>query len=256
MHDRDRKREILAKYEREAAEKDNEAWFSKGGTARVPEGKAAHYFIGRKVEEAMRLVSGEVDRSARVLEIGCSFGHMTSLLAARFDALTALDLSPASVSVASKRLAAYGVNNVRFLADDAESLAQIEDGSCDLIVSFSTLRFCPDQDKALRAIRAKLKPDAVAVIDFPNPLSPWHLFIKALSGIKRHVGDQTFSESELAERFARCGLAVEKTRIFLFTTKRLPAALLPFSKLADLVLERIPLINRLGGIIMIKARKR
>jgi SAM-dependent methyltransferase len=251
-----KKSEIIEKYEREAREKDSEVWMTAGGSVRVPESKASHYFIERKVEMAFQLLDGEFGTSSAALEIGCSFGHMTPLLAARFDKLTALDISPSSVAIASKRLVRYGVANVDFLVDDAEKLEHVPDGACDVIFSFSTIRFCPNPDGAVRAACAKLRKGGVAVIDFPNPLSPWHLFIKAVAGIRRHVNDNRFSERNIVERFLRAGFDVEKKKVYLFTTKRLPSPLLPVFKAVDFVFERTPLIRRLGGIIVIKARKR
>ncbi len=256
MKNDDKKLEILAQYEREASEKNSSEWFASGGSVRVPEGKAAHYFIERKVDEALKLVDMDIGRNADVLEIGCSFGHMTFLLAERFDSLIAVDLSPTSVDIASSRLEKYGVDNVRFFVDDAEQLRNVEDGSCDVIFSFSTIRFCPDQEKALRAVHSKLRGNAVAIIDFPNPNSPWHLFIKAVSGIEKHVNDTLMSKQELVEMFNRCGFEVERVKTFLFTTKRLPSYLLPIFKMVDLVFERIPLVRDLGGIVVFKARRR
>ena len=250
-----KKQEIINKYEKEAKEKNCEEWFALGNTVRVPENKASHYFVERKVSEALSLLDKNTTRSSSVLEIGCSVGHMTPLLARNFDTLTALDISRTSVEIASKRLARYGFTNVNFLVDDAEELKNVPDSSFDIIFSFSTIRFCPNQEKALRAIHLKLRSNGIAVIDFPNRFSPWHLFIKAISGIRKHKHDNLYSEKQLAEIFSKCGFKVEKMKTFLFTTKRLPSIFLPLFKFIDFTFERIPLICKLGGIIIIKARK-
>ena len=55
--------------------------------------------------------------------------------------------------------------------------------------------------------------------------------------------------------FCNAGFEKIKTKYILFTTKRLPAALLPLFRLLDIVLERVPLVNTLAGIIMVKAVK-
>ncbi len=142
------KADILAKYDGEARELDNADWLCAGGSARVPESKASHYFIERKVTEALNLAGTAAPSESRVLEIGCSFGHMTSLLAAKFKHLTAVDLSADSIGVAEKRLKRYGITNVSFVADDAESLAKLPDGAFDVVFSFSTIRFCPNPQAA------------------------------------------------------------------------------------------------------------
>ncbi len=250
-----KKQQIIQKYEEEARERDSDAWYAAGGSARVPESRAARYFIDRKVSEALRLLGSDYRRDARVLEIGCSFGHMTALLASSFDTLTAVDISPASVDVASKRMARYGVANVAFGADDAEELHTQTDDSLDVVFSFSTIRFCPNQEKALATIHSKLRRGGVAIIDFPNRYSPWHMFVKAVMGIRRHAHDNLYSRKQVTRLFADTGFEVQRTVVFLFTTKRLPSFALPLFRLVDVVLERTPLLCNLGGIIMIKARK-
>ena len=249
------KADILAKYEGEAGELDNADWLGAGGDARVPESKASHYFIDRKVTEAIKLAGAVASSESRVLEIGCSFGHMTSLLAARFKHLTAVDLSPNSICVAEKRLKCYGITNVSFVADDAESLAKLPDGAFDLVFSFSTIRFCPNPQAALKSIHRKLRPGGVAIVDFPNRYSPWHGGIKRLLGIAPHVHDTLYTKTQAVQLFTSAGFKVDGVKQFLFTTKRLPAALLPLSKAADFTLERLGPLRHLAGIVMVKGVK-
>ena len=173
----------------------------------------------------------------------------------KFDTIIAVDISPASVKIASKRLAKYGVNNVHFIVDDAEKLENVANESCDVIFSFSTIRFCPDQEKALKSIYSKLRTGGVAIIDFPNRYSPWHLFVKKVFKITKHIHDNLYSEEQLVDIFSKCDFKVEKMKTFLFTTKRLPRRFLPLFKVIDFIFERIPVIRTLGGIIMVKARK-
>jgi ubiquinone/menaquinone biosynthesis C-methylase UbiE len=249
------KKEIVAKYDAEAVEKDNAAWLSCGNDVRVPESRAAHYFIDRKVEEAIKLYGHPATPSATALEIGCSFGHMTALLAAKFENLTAVDISPASIRLAEKRVQHYGVGNVSFVVDDAESLEKIPDGAFDVAFAFSTIRFCANPQNALDAIYKKLRPGGVAIIDFPNKFSPWHLFVKRAIGIRRHVHDTLYSKAGALRLFENAGFKVDGVKQFLFTTRRLPTVLLPLSIAADFILERLPLIPGLAGIIMVKGVK-
>ncbi len=251
----DVKKAIIEKYNREAREKDTEQWLEQGRDPRVPEGKAAHYFIDRKVREALNLCTADLPSCREALEIGCSFGHMTSLLAEHFERLTAVDISPESVAIAEKRMRRYGIANVRFVADDAEVLSSIPDEAFDAVFSFSTVRFCPDPAAALASMRAKLRPGGVAIVDFPNRHSPWHLFVKSILGIRKHINDRLYTAREAEQLFRDAGFEVERVKLFLFTTRRLPASLLPFFKVADFILERVPPFPRLAGIIMVKGRK-
>lgn len=156
MNDEDVKRAMIARYDAEAEGHDTEDWMESGSSARVPESRAAHYFIDRKVRMALSLSAPQ--RNWRAHEIGCSFGHMTSLLAREFDHLTASDISPRSVDIAQRRLVRHGIGNVNVVTADAEVLDGFEEAAFDVTYSFSTIRFCPHPDRALAAIRRTLAP--------------------------------------------------------------------------------------------------
>ncbi len=221
----------------------------------MPEPGAAHYFVKRKVTMALKLYGMKITDRSRALEIGCSFGQMTALLAKKFSHLTAVDISQKSVKIAEKRLRLYGMRHVNFTVDDAESLSTLPDGSFDVVFSFSTLRFCPQPEKALQAIREKLRTGGSAIIDFPNRHSPWHVLLKRLIGIKPHMHDRLYTTKEAAELFIRSGFSVDQVICFLFTSRQLPAVFLPLSMAVDLVLERLPFFSRFAGIIMVKGTK-
>ena len=205
---------------------------------------------------ALDLYGHRLSDRSRALEIGCSFGQMTALLAKRFSHLTAVDISPKSVQIAEKRLHAHGIRHAHFAVDDAESLHSIPDNSFDVAFSFSTLRFCPQPEKALTVIKDKLVPGGIAIIDFPNRNSPWHFLMKPLLGIKPHMYDRLYAAGEAVELFRRSGFTVEQVKCFLFTSRRLPAFLLPVFAAIDFVLERAPFFPKLAGIIMVKGVKR
>ncbi|MBM4028517.1 MAG: class I SAM-dependent methyltransferase, partial [Planctomycetes bacterium] len=249
------KRDIIAKYDSEATAKDCPEWLAAGGSVRVPESRASHYFIDRKIREALALYGRSASRPSRALEIGCSFGHMTALLAARCEQLTAVDLSAASVAIAAKRLRHYGIANTSFVVDDAESLAHLADETFDVAFSFSTIRYCPAPEAALSAIRRKLRPGGIAILDFPNRYSPWHGALKGLLGLGAHVHDTLYTKRQAVRLCEQAGFRIETVKVFLFTTKRLPTVLLPLFRGVDLVCERLPLVRNLGGIIMVKGVK-
>jgi ubiquinone/menaquinone biosynthesis C-methylase UbiE len=253
--DEDIKQAIIEKYDGEARALDTPSWLALGGRERVPEPGAAQYFVARKVTMALKLCGKDGTRQARVLEIGCSFGQMTMLLARRFEHLTAVDISPRSVEIAAKRLRHYGLTHVRCAVDDAETLRSMPDGAFDIAFSFSTLRFCPRPDQALSAIRDTLRPGGIAIVDFPNRHSPWHALVKPLLGIVPHIHDRLYSRGEAMALCRTSGFTVAQARCFLFTSRRLPAFLLPLFAAADFVLEHLPLMPRLAGIIMIKCVK-
>jgi ubiquinone/menaquinone biosynthesis C-methylase UbiE len=231
-------------------------WLEKGGTERVPESPASHYFIDRKVTMALSMCENNVSRESKALEIGCSFGHMTALLAGKFKSLTAVDISPQSIKIAEMRLKHYGIQNVSFVVDDAEYLSNLPDNTFDVVFSFSTIRFCPRPMEAMKTIYKKLKPGGFAVIDFPHRYSPWHLFVKKTVGIDVHIFDRLYSVSEAKRLFQESGFNICYCKRFLFTSKRLPSRLLSIFKVMEFILERIPFASFFAGIIMIKGMKK
>ena len=242
------KRAMKDFYRAEAADRHGAAWMAEGSSARVPEPGASHYFIDRKVEEAVKL--SRLGPDSRVLEVGCSWGHMTFLLAARFREVVGVDLSPESVELGRERARHYGVDNVTFLEGDAENLAGLADRSFDGVLSFSTLRFCPDPAAAVREMRRVLRPGGRAVVDAPNRLCPWYGPLKRLAGIPPHIHDRLYTRSELEALMASAGFRDVVVRNLLFTTKRMPAAPAPLYRALDHVLEALPGIRSLSGIVM------
>lgn len=247
------KKNLQAFYREESLMQDEEAWLRAGSSPRVPESRASHHFIDRKVATALALVQTSAD--AKVLEIGCSFGHMTFLLAQTFKEVIAVDLSQESLALAQKRAAYYGVKNVRFLWADAEDLSSFADDTFDAVFAFSTLRFCPHPVLALQEMRRVLKPRRKAVVDFPNKYCPWFGPIKTVLRIKGHIHDNLYAPREALDMVAEAGFVNSECRQILFTSKRTPDAGLSFFKALEKTLEATPLLRKLAAIIMVKGEK-
>lgn len=240
-------------YAAEAHDRDTEAWLAEGGTARVPESAASHYFIDRKVSEAVAMAG--LPREARVIEVGSSFGHMSFLLADRFREVVAVDLSPESIDLGRRRAVRYGVANVRFEVADAENLEAFADGAFDGAFSFSTLRFCPDPSRATRELVRVTRPGGPVVADFPNRECPWYGPLKRMIGVAPHIHDRLFTAAEATVMLREAGLSDVRAKHILFTTKRVPAPALPIFRLGDRVLEALPGVRRLSGIVMAAGRR-
>lgn len=247
------KKEVREFYRSETEMRDSEEWLARGGTARVPESKSAHYFVERKVSAALKMAG--LASSSRIIEVGCSFGQMSFLLAEKFREVVAVDLSPDTVSLASRRAERYNVCNLDFRVADAENLASIPEGEFDGAFSFSVLRYVPNPDKGLKEIHRVLKSGGRAVVDFPNKYCPWFGPLKKIMGIKPHVHDRLFSAGEVVRMMKEAGFQDIRVKHMLFTTRRLPVKLLPIFRVLDTVLEPIPLINRMAAIIMVTGQK-
>ncbi len=247
------KKDLQAFYQQESMMRDEEAWLQAGNSPRVPESRASHHFIDRKVTTALALA--QTPKNAKVLEIGCSFGHMTFLLTQAFKEVIAVDLSRESLELAKKRVEYYGVKNVRFIWADAEDLSPFDDDTFDAVFAFSTLRFCPNPALALREMRRVLKPRSKMVVDFPNKYCPWFGPIKNMLRIKGHIHDNLYAPQEAVDMVVEAGFVNSKCRQILFTSKRTPDSWLPFFRILEKTLEATPLLKKLAAIIMVKGEK-
>ncbi len=214
---------------------------------------ALAYFRRRKIETALEL-GGFPPRSALV-EVGCGTGDYSLLLARAGYRMTGVDLSSKSIEAARTKASIVGVSGISFVVSDAEALSEIPENSADGVVSFSALRYVPDLKQALLAIRRVLKPNGVAVLDFPNRFCPWFRLLKTHFGVERHIHDQHYSTREIVTLMRAAGLVDVSARRILFTTYVLPALLLPLFRIIDWVGERTPGINQTAGIIMVRGRK-
>jgi SAM-dependent methyltransferase len=106
-------------------------------------------------EETVELLRSElgVEPAAgeRVVEIGCGVGRMTRALAGRATEVVALDVSGEMIDRA--RELNPQLANVRWLVGDGASLAGVDDGSADAVVSFVVFQHIPDPEVTLAYVR-------------------------------------------------------------------------------------------------------
>lgn len=115
---------------------------------------------------------------ANVLDIGCGSGYPAVAAAAGVSpggTVTAIDISPAMVGVASRRAAEAGLDNVTFQEMDADALG-FADETFDVVTCVCTLMFSPEPERAISEIRRVLRPGGrfgIVVWDEPsvNPFS-------------------------------------------------------------------------------------
>jgi SAM-dependent methyltransferase len=122
---------------------------------------------------------------ARVLEVGCGPGRLSTRLAHHGFEVTGLDLDPAMIARARANTDRPGDGDRRrpsFLVGDVAALA-FPDRSFDLVVSTLSMHHWADPAAGLAEIGRVLRPDARALIwDFrpgrrPHPFGPRHAHI-------------------------------------------------------------------------------
>ncbi len=109
---------------------------------------------------------------ARVLDVAAGAGGQTLAAAGRVGpsgAVLATDISPAILHHAEHAAAAAGLPNVLTRVMDAEDI-DVEPETYDAVISRVGLIYCPDQQAALRGMRAALRPGGrVAGIVYSTP---------------------------------------------------------------------------------------
>lgn len=119
---------------------------------------------------AVRFVAG-----SHVLEMNCGTGEDALWLAHRGVQVLATDVSPAMLRIAEKKLAASpGSAAARFQRLAWEDLDSLHQGPFDGVLSnFGGLNCVDDLRGIARALSAKLRPGAPAILCIMGPMAPW-----------------------------------------------------------------------------------
>ena len=110
---------------------------------------------------------GADPRGGVCVEVGCGPGRMTGALAARFDRVLALDVSPAMLDHARRAVAAA---NVEFRTVSGAGLDGVPDGSADALVCYLVLQHLPGRAAVLTYLREfarVLAPRGQAFVQLP-----------------------------------------------------------------------------------------
>jgi tetratricopeptide (TPR) repeat protein/ubiquinone/menaquinone biosynthesis C-methylase UbiE len=113
-------------------------------------------------------------KGLRVLVAGCGTGDSVMWLGEQLrdmpSEIVAIDLSSASIEIASARAAVRGLANIRFINDSLLEAPRLGLGAFDYITCLGVLHHLPDPDAGLRALEAVLAPDGgMALMVYGHP---------------------------------------------------------------------------------------
>jgi SAM-dependent methyltransferase len=141
----------------------------------------------------------------RVLDMGHGAGHTALAVAAKAASVTAVDLTPQMVEVATTLAAERGVRNVTFQVADVADLP-FEDGAFDLVTNRLSAHHYASPQKALAEAYRVLKPGGrLLLIDTVSPEDPaLDTWLNAIELLRdgSHVRDWRASEWVLMMRAA------------------------------------------------------
>jgi SAM-dependent methyltransferase/methyltransferase-like protein len=139
--------------------------------------------------------------TARVLELGCSFGGNLLPLALRYPGaqFVGADLSPVQINEANKAKGELGATNVTFRQADILDMAK-ESGQYDYIIAHGVYSWVPPdvQDAVLELIGRQLAPDGVGYVSY-NVYPGWKMHEVVREMMLFHVGHLTDPGTKLAQ---------------------------------------------------------
>lgn len=132
-------------------------------------------FFGRMLDpfnsDLHGFVAAQVDPGARVLEVGCGTGALAFRLAPQAAEVVGVELSPAMIAYATRRLAAVATPNVSFvLGDAAAALADRADASFDVATMVLVLHEIPPESRPGVLREAARLARQVLCLDYRVPL--------------------------------------------------------------------------------------
>jgi SAM-dependent methyltransferase len=179
----------------------------------------------------------------RVLEVGCGIGTYTAEMAVGSRKIVAMDMEPAFVDEAVRRLKQYP--NVQVICGDATAgeIPKPNDEAFDTVVLLDVLEHIEDDVALLARLGARLGPGGYLVLKVPAMPSLYSPMDEAIGHWRR------YDKSGLSEVIARAGLEV--VRIWSFNAAAVPGwwwngrAL----KLRSPPKEQVALFNRLVPVL-------
>jgi ubiquinone/menaquinone biosynthesis C-methylase UbiE len=99
-------------------------------------------------------------KNKEILEIGCGNGVQALYINANYDPLriTGIDISKDNIEIAKSERARANIDNVQFLVDDAQNLANIPSNSIDVLLNIESAFHYPDKSAFLKEVYRVLKP--------------------------------------------------------------------------------------------------
>jgi ubiquinone/menaquinone biosynthesis C-methylase UbiE len=132
--------------------------------------RLAGWLLGASYSGVADDVAAAARPGARVLDVGCGPGHLVERLADRGLTVSGIDLDPAMIERAGRRLG----DRAELVAADVASLP-FPDASFDLVVSTLSMHHWADHRGGLDEIGRVLKPEGRALIfDFGGAHVPLH----------------------------------------------------------------------------------
>lgn len=145
-----------------------------------------------RIRKALQYVEGK-----KVLDFGCSFGHISYYLAKRGHEVVAIDISKKRINAAK---VCFPHPNIKYMAGDIASL-NLEENSFDCILFLEVIEHCKNPYDTLINLNKLLKKDGVLVISTPNSM----FYGLGLDAIKQYSRKLRKKEAKRVDNFIVAG---------------------------------------------------
>lgn len=140
-------------------ENDNKFWDSFAGKYDA--------FISKYADKAytksIKLISSELTKRSRVLEIGTGTGLISFAIADKVRNIIAIDYAPEMIKIANAKLGNSNIKNVKFVVNSATNIKQ-PDKSFEIIIASNVFHLLPKPQKALQEITRLLTKEGKVIL--------------------------------------------------------------------------------------------
>lgn len=200
------------------------------------------------------MLTRDLDKSVRVLEVGCGIGLLTQDLAKTGCNVVAMDVSPHLLRRAMSRNLG---KRVSFLHRNAMATG-LPEGSFDFVIGSSILHHL-ETELALQEFSRLLRSGGTVRFTEPNMLNPQIMAQKNIPWLKRLAGDSpsetAFFRWSLARLLKREGFRNVSIEPFDFLHPATPDSFVEALGRLGMWLERNPALRQIAGSLFIEAEK-
>jgi ubiquinone/menaquinone biosynthesis C-methylase UbiE len=131
-------------------------------------GKIAKHYDGfirqfaREYPALLKLMKSDLKPDDSVLEMACGTGIISLEISSFVRQVTATDISPEMIAIASTKAQELKINNVGFIIQDGYSL-DFQDNSFDTCIISNALHVVPEPERMLKEAKRVLKPQGILI---------------------------------------------------------------------------------------------
>ena len=131
-------------------------------------GKISKHYDGfikrfaREYPELIKLIKSDLNPDDSVLEMACGTGIISLEISSIVGQVTATDISPEMIEIASMKAQDLKIDNIGFFVQDGYSL-DFQDNTFDVCIISNALHVVPEPEKMLSEAKRVLKPQGMLI---------------------------------------------------------------------------------------------